>query len=441
MSYKAEITLRSILIFAAVGLFFFLIFRTGFIITAGAAAALAVLQCVLLIARIGRITDVWTRFFASINAADFSPPVFPRGASFLRLRGEYERVAAAFRKHSLETERRQHYMRMIARSVDVGILVLDAGGNVDFSNEAFQEMFGVPAPRAAAEMEEPGGGIFTRIRGMKNGSKALLRVSVDKGPLQLIVSVRDFVLLQEKYTLFTFQNIGRELDESEIDAWQKMARVFNHEIMNSLTPISSLASTAAHMLSRLRGRSLAGEWKDVHDALTTIEKRSEGLLRFVESYRAFLGVPAPSLSNVSCMDLCTRVKTLMGGALESRMIDLRVEVSPRDLRLSADGNLLEQVLINLVRNSIEALGETRKPSIRICARRDARDRPLMEVVDNGRGIPGDCLDRIFVPFFSLHEGGSGIGLSLCRRIMHMHGGTISAASEPGVRTAFTLRFP
>jgi two-component system nitrogen regulation sensor histidine kinase NtrY len=443
-NFRLNVILRSALIAANACLFFFLLYKTSLTFTTIMAGAVFVLQCSLLISSMERITGIWTRFFAAVNYADFTQNFsFPKGKAFDRLKTEYGATIETLRRYSLDKEKQYQYIRTIARSIGVGILVFDRKGDVDFVNDSFKLMFATPVLRNIRELEKIDGDPSRKLREMKNGDKELLRFTVEKDRLQVIVSVRDFVLLREKYRMASAQNIGRELEENETDAWQKLARVLTHEIMNSIAPISSLASTAKNILAR-RAPQAGGERgadtgsRDVLDALASIEKRSLGLLSFVEDYRKFLRVPKPALGIVRCADIVLRVERLMRAILEEKGIRFTHVIAPKNLELLADSGLMEQVFINLIQNSIKALEKTKRPAIEMSARLDAHNRPVIEFADNGSGIPEELLDKIFIPFFTTKSEGSGIGLSLCRQIMRLHHGTITATSIPGKRTVFHI---
>jgi two-component system, NtrC family, nitrogen regulation sensor histidine kinase NtrY len=448
---RANIAVRTILIAVNAYAFFFLLFEARYPLTLALTGALSLVQCWLLIASVEKANGVLTHFFRSIRSADFTQSYsFPEGAPYGGLKAEYEAAMELLRNYNLDREKNYQYIRTIAGSISVGILVFDQGGTVDLCNEAFKAMLGIREPRKVWELEGVDKELYRLFRELKNGERESVRISFEQDWLQLIVSVNDFVLLRGKYRLVTLQNIRRELEENEIDAWQKMARVLTHEIMNSITPISSLASTAGSILAKLfeegdptfpaAAVAAADARRDALAALHSIERRSRSLLYFVESYREFLRVPKPCLGIVLCKDLLSRIKALVGGIPAAKRIGLRLSVLPPDLGLLADNALLEQVLINLVKNSIEALEGTRKPAMEISAYLDARRRAVIEVADNGRGIEAEFLDKVFIPFFTTKKEGSGIGLSLCRQIMRLHNGSISVASAPGERTVFYLKF-
>jgi signal transduction histidine kinase len=236
------------------------------------------------------------------------------------------------------------------------------------------------------------------------------------------------------------QNIQSELEEQEMEAWQKLIRVLTHEIMNSITPISSLASTVRGMIPEQGGEEDSETLSDVHMALETIESRSQGLLHFVETYRELTRIPKPDFKIFAVSELFSHIVQLMNTDLEEKNIVLQVAIAPETLELTADPDLVEQVLINLLRNASQALTGRENARIDLTAQLDRRGRVVIRVRDNGPGILAEVQERIFIPFFTTKREGSGIGLSLSRQIMRVHRGTISVQSELNKKTVFTLRF-
>jgi len=245
--------------------------------------------------------------------------------------------------------------------------------------------------------------------------------------------------------LVTLQNIKPELQQQELEAWQNLTRVLRHEIMNSITPISSLTSTLRDVLNHDMIRKddhfeLQEEAAtDLQDGLSTIENRSKGLIKFIDAYREYTSLPKPKMATVRLKDLLEHVAHLMRTELKKTNIAFHVSCDSEYLTIKADVELIEQVLINLLKNAIEALAETENPTLELIGR-TAENVIKIEVIDNGAGIIKEAIDHIFVPFYTTKRTGSGIGLSLSRQIMQMHNGTIAVESEPDVKTKFTLRF-
>ena len=261
------------------------------------------------------------------------------------------------------------------------------------------------------------------------------------------LSACSFLLRDEQYLLVSLQNIQSELEDKEMEAWQNLVRVLTHEIMNSITPISSMTATLLDILgssgkdTNTNEKSLrADEIEDMTEALETIHQRSRGLMNFVNSYRDMTLIPEPKFSVLSLSEFFMRVETLMKSRLSDSGIRFQRIVEPETLELTADPNLLEQVMINLVLNAIHAVNGRKDPRIGISASLSPENTIIITVEDNGVGITEEALGKIFIPFFTTNKEGSGIGLSLSRQILRKHNATISARSELGKGTVFTLRF-
>jgi signal transduction histidine kinase len=278
--------------------------------------------------------------------------------------------------------------------------------------------------------------------------------SVDAGKSELYKSGNDFYLTIQStelrirgidVKLVTLQNIQPELQKQELEAWQNLTRVLRHEIMNSITPISSLTSTLReildHEMTQKDGHyELKDEGADdLREGLATIENRSKGLIKFIDAYREYTSLPKPKMATVRLKDMIEKVAMLMKTELRKTKIDFQFEYSSEYLTIQADEEMIEQVLINLLKNAIEALNETENPKLRLIGRYD-ENAIKIEVVDNGPGIIKEAREHIFVPFYTTKRTGSGIGLSLSRQIMQMHNGSLSVESEPDVQTTFTMKF-
>ena len=239
-----------------------------------------------------------------------------------------------------------------------------------------------------------------------------------------------------------FQNVNEALDETESKAWQKLLSVLTHEIMNSVAPISSLAETLKHRLQQSVSvlNNDSGAVDDLEIGIETIKRRSEGLLKFAETYRNLNKITNPNLKKVYVRDIFENLLQLMQPTLEQKNIELETILKDTDIQLDADTSLLEQVMINLVVNAIEAVKDVPEPKIILSAYLNNNRKTVIKVADNGNGIPEEVLDKIFIPFFSTKKSGSGIGLSLCKQIMMLHKGTIQVQSAEGEGTAFLLQF-
>jgi len=250
-----------------------------------------------------------------------------------------------------------------------------------------------------------------------------------------------------KMKLIALQNIQPELQKKELEAWQNLTKVLRHEIMNSITPIATLTSTMKDILIEdlvqktkdsfeLHGEAV----DDLQEGLGTIEGRSQGLIRFIDAYRDYTSIPLPKIKPIEVCQLIDHVYQLMKADLRQSTIEFNIEINPKELEINIDEELIEQVLINLIKNATEALEGTTSPQINIKAFVDVDNNPCIKISDNGMGIAREALEQIFIPFYSTKHRGSGIGLSLSRQIMQLHNGTLSVNSELEKGTTFTLLF-
>jgi signal transduction histidine kinase len=281
---------------------------------------------------------------------------------------------------------------------------------------------------------------------MKAGEKQLIKLVVEDELQQLSVYATEFRMRGEEFLLVSLQNISSELEEKEIESWQKLIRVLTHEIMNSITPISSLASTVQDILieesdENFKIRELdEDDVESIQQALSTISSRSQGLLTFVETYRNLTRIPRPNFRYFKVRELFDRAHVLLKPKMDKYGIVCNARLFPEELMITADPDLIDQVVINLLLNAIDAVKETLQPEIAVTASINASGRVSIDFADNGSGIKPDILDKVFMPFFTSKKEGSGIGLSLSRQIMHLHKGTISVKSRPGEGAVFTLVF-
>jgi nitrogen fixation/metabolism regulation signal transduction histidine kinase len=445
--FRIICTIRILLLSATVFFTVFLLFRTSFVAVTVAAGLLVVYQVFSLIRFVEVTNRDLNRFLEAIRYEDFSQTfgVKGLGSSFDDLKAAFNDVVERFRRTRAEKEENYRYLQTIVEHVGVGLLSYRSDGEVSLVNRAARRMLGAPRLTNIRTIEPFSRELVDVLQRIVPGETTLVRVEEGNDVSQLMVHATEFITHEEQYTLVSLQNIQSELEEKEMEAWQNLIRVLTHEIMNSITPIASLASTVSGMLPVASAREGSPDVdletvRDVRDALQTIEKRSRGLLHFVESYRELTRIPRPDFQIVMVSSLFERVGQLMESQIREAGIEFRTVIDPETLEITADPELMEQVLINLLLNSIQALDGRSAPMIRLTAGMNDRGRVLIQVVDNGPGILPDAQDKIFIPFFTTRPNGSGIGLSLSRRIMRIHRGTIGVHSEPDVETVFTLTF-
>jgi len=385
-----------------------------------------------------------TRFLESVRYADFTRRFTDedRGPLFEDLRDAFEEVTSEFRRLRAEKERQVRYLEQVVQHLGVALITFREDGTVQLMNTAARRLLRTGPIRQVEALERVHPDLVAALRSLDSGEQTMVRVEEADRTLQLAVRVRRFQLQGEPHALASFQDLRNELEEKEMEAWQQLTSVLTHEIMNSVAPISSLASTAHRRLQATADGTPvpAAAAHDVQEAVDTIERRSERLMNFVDAYRSFTDIPSPDFEVLAVRALFDDVRRLLRGQIEERALTVDVTVDPPDLTLTADPDLLDQVLVNLALNALQAVEDQDDGHITFRASVDRRSRPVLRVEDNGPGIPPDVQDKIFVPFFTTKEEGSGIGLSLARQIMRLHGGTISVRSTPGEGTVFALRF-
>jgi len=260
------------------------------------------------------------------------------------------------------------------------------------------------------------------------------------------VRASTFTLEKDRYKIVSLHDIKTELEEQEVESWQKLVRVLTHEIMNSTIPITNMVGLARDFLVDDEGipKVIPGldkeEIDDLIESLSTAENRSKGLVKFVQTTKDLARIPEPTISEIQIDELFNRIKGFFKNDFKRQKIDCKVILCKSGLIINADLEMIEQVLINLVKNAIEAVRETPQPKIKITADQNDNLPVVISVCDNGSGILEENLENIFIPFFSTKKEGSGIGLSLSRQIMKLHRGRIDVETEPGAGTTFILEF-
>jgi len=412
-------------------------------------AAFAAYQVYALIRYVERTNRDLTRFFRSIRYEDYTQGFRDEGLgpSFSELRAVLAGVTDFMRRTRAEKEGHAQYLQTIVQHVAIGLVVFQPDGTVELINNAAKRLLRVPWLKTIDALKPLSEELVETIYRLPPKEQAFVKIEGAKESLLLSLAATEFKLHGREYKLVSFQNIHRELEEKEMEAWQKLIRVMTHEIMNSVTPISTLASTINGLVREPaggEGPAGGGERsevkRDIELAAQTIEKRSQGLLHFVDAFRSLTLVPKPKPRIFVLRELLERVGRLMTAPSGGQNVLFAIEVEPASIELDADPELIEQVLINLLLNARQAVEGRPGAEIRVRAGLDERGRVIVQVVDNGPGIPPENIEKIFIPFFSTKKSGSGIGLSLSRQIMRLHKGTIHVHSEPGVRTVFTLTF-
>ncbi|TGE08432.1 sensor histidine kinase [Hymenobacter fodinae] len=415
------------------------------------AYGLALGTLVLLVVLVLDLTRYLTRgqqaladFTLALQYRDFSRqyPAQSGPASLRPLHEAFNQVNATFRELRAEQEGQFQYLQIILALLDTGIVSYDAAGNVAWVNEAFKQTLHLPYLKNIRALQTRQPVLYEAICQAVPGQPVVVKLMVGSQTVQLLVSATQFKLRGESFTLLAFKNVSQALADTETAAWQQLLRVMTHEIMNSVAPIASLADSLGRHVQGARQQAASDELlDDVGTGIRIIQQRSEGLLRFAKVYRDFSTLASPQRTTLYVQELLQATQQLLAKQLAAQGIMVTLSVRPAHLTLHADGHLLEQVLINLVLNAAQAVTQTPNPHISLQAWADEQQRVVIEVKDNGSGIPADVLDSIFIPFFTTRPNGSGIGLSLAKQIMQLHQGSIQVHSVAGAGSTFQLWFP
>lgn len=446
-SFRVNLIIRIVLFALSVFLFFYLL-ETDTYLT----PVLIFIACILQIYSLIRYVDKTNRdlagFLESIRFSEFtrSFQIEGMGPSFNELNKAFNDVIADFQKVRSEKEEHFHYLQSIVQNIDVSIIAYQKDGTIEMINKAAKKLFQQSGIKNIQKLGGLSEELVETLLTIKAGENKLVKVQDDDDFLQLAINTTEFKIKEKSINLATIKNIQNVLEEQETEAWQKLIRVLTHEIMNSITPISSLSSTLEMMLKPYSsadsdaGSPDAETIAEIQHALQTISKRSSGLLHFVNTYRNLTRIPKPNFKIIRVTELFSNLESLMETDLQKYNIQIQKQVEPAGFEISMDEQLIEQVMINLLKNSIHALEQKEGAKINMKAFFNKRGRPTIQVSDNGVGILKDVLDKIFIPFFTTKPSGSGIGLSLSRQILRLHGGTITASSVPDKETTFTLTF-
>jgi two-component system nitrogen regulation sensor histidine kinase NtrY len=445
ISYKINILVRIILILGSGFTAIVIVTQTHFWLVSIWIALAMVLLIIELFHYLYRSRKAFREFLLSISQEDFST-LYTADEYDKETFQAYRTILEKFRDLRIQKESHYQYLLRIIEHVDTALICLDQKENINLINNSAKSLLEIPDIRDLKPLMKIDRNLVILIRNIRSGQKELIKIIRNGKLLNLSVRATEFSLENEKFKLVSLQDIKTELEEQEVESWQKLVRVLTHEIMNSTVPITNMVSFAREFLVDGKGqpKPVPGlskeEISDMIESLKTAEKRGQGLINFVKSTRSLTQIPRPSFRDVSINELFSRVQNLFKPELDQDGIRLKLILCNPDIIIKADLELLEQVIINLIRNAIEAIKHVTDPLIELTAKYDTGNTALIRIRDNGPGINKEILDQIFIPFFSTKKNGSGIGLSLSRQIMKLHKGSIDVESEPGSGTCFILKF-
>ena len=438
-NFRLNIIVRVILIGLVALLLTYVLLNTEWLFTPLFLALLLIILTINLISYSEKINRELAQFLYNIKQGGFTS-LTKTGSGHL---GEvFNEVIEEFKKVNIEKESHYQYLKTLNENIGISIISYKQDGSITFVNPAGKALLQKPYLKNISDLQQVDGNLFRTVTTMRSGQREVVKVFIEGNMVQVTVQLKKFILQQETFYVILMQNIHSELEQKEVEAWQKLISVLTHEIMNSVTPIASLSTAINQQLIDVQqwDKLEQSDKQDLLISLQTIENRSNGLLKFVNAYKEFAKTPELRLSESDLVAIIQRICNLLDPDLRKAGIRLNLHFKMKELVIRLDHELIEQVFINILKNAIEALHDKKDPAITIELNRIEGRRAQVKIMDNGPGMEKDVLERIFIPFFTTKKKGTGIGLSFTRQVMKLHGGNIIVKSEAGTGTEIALEF-
>lgn len=444
--FSVGITLRILGIAVCIFLGIWLYYTQGLLLAPGILLLAVGFLAGEMIYYVNSINHKLARFLDSIRFTDFSSSFTSdskMGGSFREVNQAFNEVMEVFKQTRAEKEEQMLFLQVIIQHINTGIISFNAEGKIGVINNAAKQLLQIPQFRDISDLGKLSVKLLQEIMEIKPGQRLSFKVNPT---LHLIIQSTALKMGGTSWTLLSFQNINAELQSNELEAWQNLTKVLRHEIMNSITPISSLVDSLRTILDedsfvQPEGILIKKDgFLDIQEGLDTIANRSKGLVTFVNAYRDYTNIPLPKKSVVSVDELIENVCHLMREELRSKEIEVKKLITPENLEIACDPDQVSMILINLIKNATESLQNQADRRIQIRAIGQGDLGSQIQVEDNGPGIVPEALERIFVPFYTTKKTGSGIGLAISRQIMNLHRGSLTVTSEADKRTVFSLNF-
>ena len=387
------------------------------------------------------------RFLDAVRFADYSQRFdFDKaGSGFADLGRTFTRIIDEMRDRRADQESEMRRLKALIEHIPVPLMTVHADDAITLQNNAARRLFGATHVTRVNDLRQFGPGFARAVDEAIPGDRELVTFTVEGAEYQLTLAATEVIIDGDRERLISLQDIQSEIDATQAEAWQDLVRVLTHEIMNSITPVTSLAQTAAELVDDVVRETgpespIAEELADVQSAVATVARRSDSLMQFIDSYRQISRLAPPEKKRLALVDLFETVTNLAQAEWNDPGVVLSRSVEPEGLYVYADRDLLEPVLLNLLRNAWQATKSMDRPRIELRGRLNRRGNTVIEIEDNGHGVPDEIATKIFVPFFTTREGGSGVGLALARQVMIAHGGFVRLGKNRAAGTVFTLTF-
>ncbi len=406
-----------------------------------------IVQTVLLIRYVNQNNKKIAFFFNAIKNEDFTLrfPEEGNDPSFNELNTSLNTLNSGIQKIYLQNQAQEQYYKEILNQAEIGILTFNNRGHILFSNPKMEKLLNYKPLNHIKQIQLVDQGLFDIFKNIKPFERKLFQLSNERESIQLAIKSSEIISNKEVLNLITVQDIKNELDKKETDSWIKLIRVLTHEIMNTVTPITSISASILNYYKD-KDEIVALEQLDeskirmTAKGLEVIKDQGNDLMSFVQSYRSFLNVPAPDKILINVDKLLEKVLVLMTQNQNEHVVDITITSPEESMEIYADEKLITQVLVNLSKNAIQALNGVENAKLELIAGVTESGKKYITVKDNGPGIPPEILQQIFVPFYTTKSDGTGVGLSLSKQIMHLHGGNLTVHSILNKETIFTLLF-
>ena len=406
-------------------------------------ASFALLVLIIIIAELVRFVNKSNRdfrdFIILLKNNDFSTRFSSegKGCSFENLYSELNELSDKYNKLNLEKELKHRHLQTVLGHIDVGIISYDSSDNIQLVNQAFKDLFYLPYLSKFQSIDKLNKEFVEVIKELRPGTNKLFEIKILERELHLALQANIYKMKDEEFKLISVKNIISELEQKELESYQKLIRVLTHEIMNSITPIASLSNTLNTLLMENEIQSNSEMAEQVKTGIEAIHDRSSNLLKFTESYRKLTRLPQPKFEKVKLDELIQNTHTIVKSFPGAEKINFKVELEP-NITFSADPKMIEQVLVNIYKNAIEVINNKPSSEIKTNTFLTSNNRLQIDIKDNGPGMKKEILEKIFIPFYTTKQEGSGIGLSLCRQIILAHHGYIKAESTEGDGTTISI---
>ena len=449
--FLVSLVVRLLLVGVAMALVIWLLLEPGYHSATLLSSAVLALLIAELWRYVSRTNREVARFLDAVRFADYSQRFdFEKaGSGFASLGRTFTAIIDEMRQRRSDQESDVRQLKALVEHIPVPLMTVHADDAITLQNNAARRLFGAAHVTRINDLRRFGAGFARAVDEAIPGDRELVTFTVEGAEYQLTLAATEIIIAGDRERLISLQDIQSEIDATQAEAWQDLVRVLTHEIMNSITPVTSLAQTAVELVDdvvraveREAGPEspIAEELEDVQSAVATVARRSDSLMQFIEGYRQISRLAPPEKKRVALADLFETATSLAKAEWDDPRVALSSSVEPSGLYVYADRDLLEPVLLNLLRNAWQATRDVENPGIELRGRLNRRGNTVIEVEDNGHGVPEEIATKIFVPFFTTREGGSGVGLALARQVMIAHGGFIRLGRNGGASTTFTLTF-